>query len=266
MFGQPLVHEGIIRVQQIDHAAVLMHDAAEEQFRSLFASPAAGCRRNRETARRRSQRLQSAQVQPLPGEVDDELVRARIGTACAALVARERRARAAYSGWRELISSSSGMLLHKKNDRREASSRSLMRHALPREAIRRLSFLCGKQIRGRRGCVASALSIPVSKFALVAALLIKTHQQLGILIGHRAPEGRRASVLTISCAHGCFLVDSAGWHTKIFRRLGESGAPAGFERAKDLQLADMRKELESRKTAGLDRAAQKVLIKIATRR
>ena len=49
LLGQPLIDEGVIRGQQIEDAAVLMDDAAEEQLDFALGRRRAGCRRNPET-------------------------------------------------------------------------------------------------------------------------------------------------------------------------------------------------------------------------
>ena len=50
VLGEALVQERVVRLQQVEHAAVLAQDALEEQLRFLRGTPAAGCRRSRGTA------------------------------------------------------------------------------------------------------------------------------------------------------------------------------------------------------------------------
>ena len=77
---QPLVHEGVVGVEQIEHAAVLAHDALEEQLRSRCGTPAAArCRSSGKSPGVGMWPLQVAQHQPLAGEVVDQRPRLRIG-------------------------------------------------------------------------------------------------------------------------------------------------------------------------------------------
>src|SRR5206468_8975165 len=79
MFRQALVEEGVIRRQQIDHAAVLAHDAFEKQLRLLPQRlPDVIVEVYIETEVRRDG-LERAQVQPLAREIRDEASRPRIG-------------------------------------------------------------------------------------------------------------------------------------------------------------------------------------------
>ena len=68
MLGQPLVDERVVGVQQIDHAAVFMHDAAEEQLGLLAHRLPQIVVEIRERSGHRAPGLQRAQVQPLPAK------------------------------------------------------------------------------------------------------------------------------------------------------------------------------------------------------
>ena len=76
------------------------------------------------------------------------------------------------------------MLLHRKNDKRDASSRSLMRYIVPGAA-----FAGSGSVRNRNfGSVRisrSAFSIPASKLAFIPALLIEAEQDFEIGVRHR---------------------------------------------------------------------------------
>ena len=127
MLRQPFVDERVVRVKQIQDAAVLVHDAVEEQ---LDLAP---------------ERLPQVVVE-VRIEVDQRIVRSRSArtfshwpvklvtndsdfgsasirrTCCSSTAGSFSRPCAAT-----VISSSSGMLLQRKNDSREASARSLRR-------------------------------------------------------------------------------------------------------------------------------------------
>ena len=124
---QPLVDERVVRGQQIDDVAILADDAVEEQLGlalQALAQLVVPVRIEDAVGRRRRQ---VAQIQQLLAEVGDQRVRARIARASGAPAARAPRAGSAGPAPAAAISSSSGMLLQRKNDSRDASSRSVMR-------------------------------------------------------------------------------------------------------------------------------------------
>ena len=125
---QPLVDERVVGGQQVEDAAILLDDAGEEQLDLALERAAQVVV---EVGEEVDDRLgwSSAQRTPShwPVKLRDQRLGARIRAASGAPAARappDPRSRpcAATS-----ISSSSGMLLHRKNDRREASARSVMR-------------------------------------------------------------------------------------------------------------------------------------------
>ena len=77
MLGQPLIEKRVVGPQQVEHAAILAHDAREEQ-RRFFDERLSQLLVEREDHRIGLDRLDVAQVQPLPREVGDERVGARI--------------------------------------------------------------------------------------------------------------------------------------------------------------------------------------------
>jgi hypothetical protein len=121
--GEALVDERVVRVEQLNERAVLANDRVEQQL-GLAAqrSPQVGV----EARRFGLDGGQVAKIQPLAGEVLDERVALlsaiiRLTWRCSVAGSRSRFFAARSS------SSSSGMLLHRKNESREASSVSLMR-------------------------------------------------------------------------------------------------------------------------------------------
>ena len=122
---QPLVDERVVRGQQIDDAPILADDAVEQQLH--FAAHRLP-QRIVEVGidhRQRADALQAAQVEPLAGEVDRERLGARVLQHPADLLLEHDRIfqpslAATVSSW------SSGIVLQRKNDRRDARSRSLM--------------------------------------------------------------------------------------------------------------------------------------------
>ena len=79
VLGQALVDERVVRAQQIEHAAVLAHHAVDEHLRLLPEGLAEVVVEVREDAHVRRDRVEVAQVQPLPGEVGHQVARARVG-------------------------------------------------------------------------------------------------------------------------------------------------------------------------------------------
>ena len=122
---QPLVDEGVVGIEQIQDAAVLAQDAVEEQLRLLDEGLAQVVVEIRIVRDDRLVSLEAAQIEPLPREVLRERERLRV-------LDHAMDLRGQHLGIAELFcsasfsSSSSGMLLHRKNDSREASSRSLI--------------------------------------------------------------------------------------------------------------------------------------------
>ena len=79
--------------------------------------------------------LQVAQLQPLGREVVHQRTRPLVAEHAPHLLLEHQRARADWPCAASASSSSSGMLLHRKNDRREASSMSLIAVGRPRRHL-----------------------------------------------------------------------------------------------------------------------------------
>ncbi len=77
--GQALVHEGVVRAQELDDAAILLQLALEEERRFLQERVAKVLVEIGEEIGIRRDVADVLQHQPLPGEVLDERLRARIG-------------------------------------------------------------------------------------------------------------------------------------------------------------------------------------------
>ena len=80
----------------------------------------------REQVQVRVDDLQVPQMQPLAGEIVNQRLATRVGQHAPHLLFQDGGS-CSLPWLASAISGSSGMLLHRKNDRREASSRSLMR-------------------------------------------------------------------------------------------------------------------------------------------
>ena len=78
MLCESLVHEGVVRREQIDDSSIFADDAAEQQFHFAAHRLPQRIIEVREQHRDRPHSLQTAQVQPLPGEVDGECFRLRV--------------------------------------------------------------------------------------------------------------------------------------------------------------------------------------------
>ncbi len=90
VLGQPLVDECVVRRQQIEDAAIFVHDAAEEQFDLALERAAQVVVEVREQVHDRLACLQRAHAQPLSGEVADQRFGLADPPACAAPAARAR--------------------------------------------------------------------------------------------------------------------------------------------------------------------------------
>ncbi len=122
--GEALVQIRVVGVEQLEHAAPLAQDLGEQE---LGLAPKRRAQVRVEIRVLRRQLVELAQLQPLAREVLDEALRACVREHALDLRREHRRARAAAPPRRRASSSSSGMLLQRKNDSRDASSRSLMR-------------------------------------------------------------------------------------------------------------------------------------------
>ena len=120
-----LVDERVVGIEQLEDAAILAQRAADEQLRLALERV-----HQREVVIRIALGIDddfghAAQVQPLRGEIVDERVGRRADRrASASPAARAPADRTACAVSASVSSWSSGMLDHRKNDRREASSRS----------------------------------------------------------------------------------------------------------------------------------------------
>ena len=124
---QPFVDERVVRRQQIEDAAVLVDDAVEEQLHLAPERLAQIVVEVREHVHDRLFRLHAAHVQPLPREVARPAPRDRGSAIIRRTCCSSTAGSLSLPCVATVSSSSSGMLLHRKNDNREASSRSLMR-------------------------------------------------------------------------------------------------------------------------------------------
>ena len=125
---QALVDEREVRIEQVDDAAILPDDRAEEHFGFALRTTAAGCRPSRANRAGRSSTRAAAATAPrscrrAPRRADPRASAARAARSTAGVCSAPRFASA--------ISASSGMLLHRKNDSRDASSKSLSRNGAP---------------------------------------------------------------------------------------------------------------------------------------
>ena len=125
MLGQPFVDERVIRGQQIDDVPVLADDALEQQFRfgpERLTQVIVPIRIEQAIW---GGRRQISQIQPLRRS-SSPARRNADPPACGAPAVPGPPGRLVCP-WGQPISSSSGMVLQRKNDNREANSRSLIR-------------------------------------------------------------------------------------------------------------------------------------------
>ena len=124
--GQPLIDERVVRAQKIHHAAVLVEDAVDEQLHLAAERHSERAIEGRISVRVGLQRIHIANLEPLEREVGRQRLGALVGQHAADLLLQHLGiAQLALFGHGEQVSS--GMLLHRKNDRREASSVPLRR-------------------------------------------------------------------------------------------------------------------------------------------
>ena len=127
MLRQPLVDEGVVGVEQIEHRTVFPQDALEQQFRFALECLTQVVVEIGEEPVVRSGVLQVAEIEPLAGEVGDERAGLRVGKHPSRLLfehcrfVQPARDRAGSTAPRPGIDD------HRKNDSREASAVPLIR-------------------------------------------------------------------------------------------------------------------------------------------
>ena len=136
-----------------------------------------------------------------------------------------------------------------------------MRYGLPAANVGRFGFLAEIEFGVHQNAPERHFDPVVEIPTLVAALLVEAHQHFRVLIGEGRRKARRASVETICLAQAASW-DRVGWAAgeNLAAGLGV-GRPLGIVGAIDTDLAHVGKELESGKAAGLDGAAQEVLVR-----
>ena len=179
--GEPLVDKRVVGIQQIDHAAVLVDDALDEQL-GFFAESLPqivveiGEHRTVGTWLCKSRRFSH-----WPAKFVTSASERGIGQHPLDLLFEDGRIAQLVLARPASSSSSSGMLLHRKNDRREASSRSLMRYFCPGRDAGRLNFFAEHKFGIRQDAAKRHFDALIEQ-PVVSALLIEAQQHLSVLI------------------------------------------------------------------------------------
>ena len=185
MTREPLVDEREVGVEQVDDAAVLLHDRAEEQLRlalerlAQIAVP---------VGRIRPGILQVAEQQPLAGEVVDERLRPRIRQHAAHLLFERRRIlqRAASRLGQQLLVRDAAPE-EERQPRRQLVVTEAERRA--RRDARRLAFETEEELRIDEHARDRPLDSALERAAL-AAVPIELQQRL-----HVRPGGRNGPTI-----------------------------------------------------------------------
>ena len=197
------------------------------------------CRRLSLKSRRlRAGALQLAQIQPLAGEIGQPALPSRGSASMRRVCCRAPAVHAACSDAPDRRSSSSGMLLHRKKDRREASSRSLTAVDAARGDACRLLLEAEDEPRIDQHARQSRFDARARKLPSLRASLIEAQQRFEIRVANAAGDKPRARAWTRSVwRRRLILVRRTGWHTKILRRLGVSPGAGGIQRTGDRDTA-----------------------------
>ena len=161
---QPLVEERIVGRQQLHDAAVVAHLAADEQPRLLLHRVAQVLVEFRIQLGVGDDAGELAQLEPAAGEIVDQRVRARIAEHPLHLLF-ERAGSLSVPRTAASRSSSSGMLLQRKNDSRDARSRSLEAIGRARRDARGLAFDAEEEARRREDALEPALDAGIEAAA-----------------------------------------------------------------------------------------------------
>ena len=171
---QPLVQERVVGAQQVERAAVLADDAVEEQ---LGLAPERLAQRVVEVGkdalhRHRRRRGCAGTATGRRSCSTNASARGSASIRRTCCVEHRRRAQLTASP-RASSSSSSGMLLQRKNDSRDASSRSLMRYGVPGCDARRIALDAEQELRTHQQAPERALD-PVLEAAAARGLRGRT--------------------------------------------------------------------------------------------
>ena len=123
MLGQPVIHEGVVCSQQINDVVVLANDAVEQHFGLLAECLAQVVVEVGEVLLSGRELCRFRRYSHCPAKLLDQSLRLRIGEHALDLCVENGRIFSFFCS-ATVRSSSSGMLLHRKNDSRDASSRS----------------------------------------------------------------------------------------------------------------------------------------------
>ena len=243
---QPLVDERVVGAQQIEDAAILAQRAGDEQLRFLL------------------ERLQQALVEVRDRGPDGRPLRRRgAGSATGRRSRRRaRRRRAGSASMRRTCCSSiggfvscprsarssrrsSGMLLHRKNDSREASSRSLSRYVAAVEPSRRRIAMHAQQEVGiDEHALERELNARVEAAAVAPAVVEELEQRLARRLASPAGDRRAARASTGSSSR---------------RRARRPRSRAGRRRSRGGSACPSPVPVDRVRTADLDRADARVV-------
>ena len=124
VLGEPFVDKRVIGIQQIHDAAVFADDAFKKHFR---LAPERLAQVVIEILGRGFHLRQFAQTEPLPGKIGDQRSATSESASMRRICCSSTLGSLSLPLTATSRSSSSGMLLHRKNDSREASARLLRR-------------------------------------------------------------------------------------------------------------------------------------------
>ncbi len=170
--------------------------------------------------------LQVAQLQPLAGEVARPARRRAGRRSCAAPAPRARRAARSRPAIARFSSSSSGMLLQRKNDSRDASSTSLIAMRRAGRQARRVALGAEQERRAGQDAREAGADAGVEVAALGARVAVERQRRLDVVVVDRPAEGapreRREDLVRRTAAP---RPPTAGVQTNSRSRLGVSLTP-----------------------------------------
>ncbi len=136
--------------------------------------------------------------------------------------------------------SSSGMLLHRKNDSRDASSRSLTVVDAARRHARRIGLRPEQELGTRQNQPQRVFDARFKASALIAPRLIETQQRFHVAVGHRPPvcPPRQRGQNLLRARH--FVGRIGGRTNKYPPPAGGVARPGGFEWPRHLHVIDQR--------------------------
>ncbi len=199
---QALVEEGVVRGQQLEHAAIAAQDAVDEQPQFFLEHPAGieQSARVGELASVRGDLVQLGDVEPLEREIVAERLGPRVGKHPAHLSGQHVGfAEARFGGELQELLVRQAAPQEEGQTRRQLQIAQRASRAGPDSGFRAIEEMRARQDRAER------IAHTAFEASRRRSRLVERHQGIEILGGHRTPEGAPREVLDDPVRAGCLF-------------------------------------------------------------